>query len=136
MWFFNRNKQEKTLTDDMRTKSLETRRLQHQIQQLEKQVEMKAQLGTLQEMLNGGSNKGEEAMLMMLMQMFMSPQNKTQPNQAIVETNPLVNSKKTSTIARFLSDKIPDNLVPELQNLTDNEMIAIKNEVLKIKAGV
>lgn len=135
MWFFKRNKEEKTVTDEMRAKSLETRRLQHQIAQLEKQVEMKAQLGTLQEMLNGNNgSKGEEAMLMMLMNMIMQPQqNNSNPAIAI---NPPTSNPSNMAIARFLADKVPDNVLPQLEKTSDADIIDIKNQILKIKAGV
>jgi hypothetical protein len=136
MWFFKR-KEEKIMTNEMREKSLETRRLQHQIAQLEKQVEMKAQLTTLQEMMNGSGNgsKGEEAMLMMLMQMFMQPQ-KNHDNPAVAGNSPpTMSSPQNTAIARFLADKIPENVVGQLQNTTDADIIDIKNKVLMIKAG-
>lgn len=66
------------LTDAMREKSLETRRLQHQINQLEKQVNMKKHLDILEKGLTSGSKPDIEQMFMMMIMKSMFPQNTPQ----------------------------------------------------------
>jgi len=69
-WLFKRKfaPNQAVLTDEMRAKGLEQRRLQHDINQLSKEIQMKKQLERLENSLNSGK-KGdfEEMMMMMLM---------------------------------------------------------------------
>jgi hypothetical protein len=65
----------------MRTKSLEVRRMQHQINQLEKQLNMKRHLDILEEGLTSGKKMNvEEMFMMMIMQKFLggNPQQQVQ----------------------------------------------------------
>jgi len=141
-WFKKKKavENQSVITDEMRQRALEVRRQQHELEQLRKQAEIKSQMDSLKGIIDGGNSKSsqsEDMLLMLLMNMFVNPQQKNSPNQAITGfVNNSPTNPQNSVIARYLADKIPENIVGQIQNTSDTDLIDIKNQVLKLKAGV
>jgi hypothetical protein len=134
MWFFKKkNDRAEHLNDEMRAKALETRRLQHQIAQLEKRLELKGQLDNLSEIANGGSgNKMEDMMLMMLANAFINPQKQVAVPTSYTEGNTSF-SPQNVAIAQTLSKHIPPQYMEALVKTPDNDLLEIRRAIVQIK---
>ncbi len=132
---FRRKKLEQSvITDEMRERSLETRRLQHQIAQLEKRLEIKTNIETLQTAINGGgeTNKVEDMFLNTLLNTFL---NKTQNNP--IPSTPFVHQteqrdlteKEINEIANFIKSKVPQ-ITEYLKTISDEDLLKIKEKLI------
>jgi hypothetical protein len=144
--FKGKPKQEPTITDEMRMKALETRRLNAQIDAAEKSLLANQRLAALQKIASqgleeSGGSKTEEMLMTMLMTAFMKPQSNTQTQAQMYGATPQpisnrsVNSEQNAKVAQFLAAKIPDSLTEQLENLSDDDFLDIKTKVILIKHG-
>jgi hypothetical protein len=129
-WFKGLFKQKSNghLTDEDRMKGLEVRRLQHQVLQLEKQLEIKQHLNFLEDTIKGNSNKNnvEDMFMNVVMQKIMAPQQQ--------QTNPVFQAQPTSNpandaIVSQLKPYITEKYLNIINQLSDNDIIEIKNKL-------
>jgi hypothetical protein len=150
MWFFKKKSvgNQSVLTDEMRQHSLETRRMQHQINQLEKRLEMKANLNALQEMATGGNNNSqmEQMILPLVLSMFSKNQPQEQNNQFAMlgATTPqqqapvsanfnITDTQKCDTIVDLLkNNKKAQPYMQQLNELSDGDILYIKARLKEV----
>lgn len=118
------------LTDEDRAKGLELRRMQTQIQQLEKQLMMKEHLNGLQEMASnfGGKSSSEEMLISMVLPLLLKGQQVTQsvpqPNN-----NLTLNDEQSKQIATIIKSKVPKQFIDQFFSLTDGDIRLIKQKL-------
>jgi len=135
-WIFKRKEDNQMITEEMRNKGLEIRRLNHNILQLEKQLEMKQRLEILQEAVTGETkgNKEEQLILNLLMGFMQKPQQQQfsqQPN-TLTETNEItLNREQITQTAQYLKNNFPKPLINQLSSLTDKDLSNVRKELIK-----
>lgn len=125
------------MTDEMRERSLETRRLNARIQQLEKRLESKQQLEYLEQQINGGSgNNMENMILMMLAQSFLKPNIPKSTGDVILDNEAAITPQsspvdygKIETAVNILKPKLNGMVINQLRDLTDSELIEIRRRL-------
>lgn len=119
-WYFEwkrrkeaRNLKQLAITDEMRQKSLEVRRLQAQVATFEKQVGLKRKLDILEEALGvSKSDSWEEKIGMAILNKFINPQ-----NPLAGQTEGLVHGETEST--KDLSDLEIETFINQNPHLVD-----------------
>ena len=136
MWFFKRKSDYKpNITDEMRAKANETRRIKYELEQAEKRMELKARLDALQDMANGGkSDKMEEMLMAMLMGAFLNPQQqKGQSNTMLIGETPLSSNNPTNDkIARSLANSIPQQYREKIITTSDQDLLDIRKKIVEV----
>lgn len=135
----NRAENQGVLTDEAREKALEVRRMQHDVNQLRKEVALKKQIENMQKMLESGSSKNnpENIFMQILMAKMLSPQAPVQNHVVTTEQQTLNTSN-----ARVLSDEevlsIANMIKPyslkykdKIASLSDADILKIKEELIK-----
>lgn len=136
-WFRWKREQAHILTAEDHAKSLEMRRMNHKINQLEKQLEMKARLldlTQLAENIDGDKSDNFEKMLIpLLMQLFnKNPQQQTtlSENLGFSEQNAVTNPQRNAVIAETLRKKVPKEYLSQLNELSDGDILDIKQRIV------
>jgi len=134
------------ISDEMRAKSLEIRQQNAKIAQLESQLELKTHLKNLQAMIEDVGGEKTDPMEAMFMQTVMTAllNGKTpgaQPQTSLASfgastmnspnPNPEVRDPgRNAAIAGMLKGKIPQQYIAELSNLSDDELLDIRDRIV------
>jgi hypothetical protein len=139
VWFFKKKRElSSEVAQQMAQQSLETRRLQHQINQLAKRAEMKQELKVLSESITGDSDdKLLSIVAPILMNMFTgnSSNNQNSTPQPFIGKPPVSSSldvEKDNQIVNLLNSQIPKKYIEQLQTMTDEDILYIKNKLIEV----
>jgi hypothetical protein len=125
------------ITEEMRQRSLETRRMQHEINQLHKRLEMKEDIVSISKALSSGDEDNELLkMIAPIAMKFLSGNNSVANSQSpeLYGVKPVNSSnvEKNNQIVNLLNSKVPKEYIGELQNLTDEDILYIKNKLIEV----
>jgi hypothetical protein len=126
------------ITEEMRQRSLETRRMQHEINQLHKRLEMKEDIVSISKALSSGDEDNELLkMIAPIAMKFLSGNNSvssSSPSPELYGVKPVnsANVEKNNQIVNLLNSKVPKEYIGELQNLTDEDILYIKNKLIEV----
>lgn len=129
--------------EEMQRRSLETRQLKHQIEQLEKRLEMKAHLADISSAISGNSDGGDNQMMTLLAPLLLSflsgkqQANSDYPSQFVGSplkngTNSQIDVAKCNLIVNTLNQKTPKSYIEQLKNFTDGEILYIKDKLIEV----
>lgn len=128
------------LTEEDRQKALETRRLQSQVNQLEKQMELKMQMVEMKRMiedLNGGSKgsgEGEDAFLKYVLPMLMGGM---KPVQEVHQSAPVLgeastmNPQQADQVANVIRNQIPSEAMHYIKHMSNADLIQVKEALMR-----
>jgi len=130
---------EKNFNEETRQRSAETRRLQYEMAQLRKQVDLKQELQDMRTFLSGDveQKKGPEDMFMeIVMNKIMGS---AVPQQHLSSSTSLGTSDRDTelkAIAEKVAAVVPSQYIPVIAGYSDEELIKIKNFMIEVKKGV
>ena len=126
------------ITEEMREKSIEMRRMNAKINQLERQLEMKQHLAGLQHMVenfgddNGSDKSMEKLLIPLLFNAFSKP---PQDNRGFlygesIQPSAVTNPEKNTLIASELKKRLPKEYAEQIKNLSDGDLLDIRQKII------